>query len=271
LNLTHVARLLIPLAILSGCGLPASYSPAESERFWSVVSIGHWLKGTAATSQAAVVTWRSGKDAELPRSWSAGPCVVTEGTWRNTAFTTPTHGAVAFTGAAEGAKTLTQERTHVGYQASGSSETTGWKEGSEIKVEAPGGGLPGFSFTSTVDSGPALTTFDLATAKPGDTKIPRSAPLALAWTPRSGEVLALLLQYDKTADKDFFHGLWCILPATSGAGAIPVEALGSLADPSLSSGTDFYFGSAVRSRVTNGPDDVDSLVWNGRGVGVTIE
>jgi len=106
--------------------LPPAYVPEEGEEMLSLVSVERWSRNNepdaAEPSQghaiAALVTWRFGQEAPLPRAWFDGDCLVTEGTWTDTEFSPPSHGELSFQGAADGDHTLTVTATdqagHVG-------------------------------------------------------------------------------------------------------------------------------------------------------------
>jgi hypothetical protein len=264
--------------VLASCGLPPSYEPQSSERFQTIVDVEHWLKddapgwspirNIATYSQAALLTYRLGQDAKLPHAWWATDnCLVTEGTWRDTDFTPPSYGAATIDGTKDGAHEFEAARTHFGY--GGSKDD--WGGGSNLKVKTAGDTLPAFEFSATVAPEIKLTTWDMASVKSDQIKIPRDRALDLTWTPGSGNVLVLFIQYNGLPDIDFIHTVWCSLPAESGTGTIPYDVIRTIHQQAKVYMSHLYFGSLVRDRFTSANSDVDLFVWNGRGASIVWE
>lgn len=269
-------RDLLCSLFLVGCSLPQEYTPRAGERFWTLASVEHWTRDYAKvgaetpdfrlTVQAAVATYRLGKDAASPRAfWVNDACLVAEGSWGETDFTPPSHGELTLTGLTGGNHTLEADRTGFGFVA----KDEPWQAGTTLAIKASGGTLPAFSFGSTVDAEPTLTTWDLSTLRADTLSLPRTQALTVAWTPRQGEVLLLLLQAGLTPSGD--RAIFCHYPAEPGTGTVPLDALQTLLPQAQVKLSHLYFASVVRQQLQTESTDIESLVWNGRAASILIQ
>lgn len=275
-----MARLSIAVGVVclllgSAC-LPPAYEPEASERFWGLMALEKWKKDEAKPgapdrnwktyAMTALVTWRLGRDAPLPRAWAEGPCMVTEGTWADTTFAPPEHGTITLTGATSEPQKLVAYRDTWGVPDLVDDNV--WPEGRELTVSATGGALGAFSFTSTVPAVPQVSSVDFDGLKPEELHVSRSAPLTVHWTPQSGEVLVTFVQID-SVKYEFFHTIWCSFPGMDGSGTVPAAALGTFVDKSKTYLTHMYVGTVVRQPLTVGPVDYELRQWSGRAVRIT--
>jgi len=96
----------------------------------------------------------------------------------------------------------------------------------------------------------------------------------VTWTPQDDEVLLLFIQLDaqtRGGSHPFFHGIWCRFPGTAGAGTVPAEALGTLANRSETYLTNMYFGTIAGQSVTTGHDELELYQWNGRALRIIAD
>lgn len=270
--------LLFAMVLCASCGLPPSYEPKAGERFWTLLDGEHYSKDNAAgwvpfemrgdAAGLGILTWRLGKDALLPHAWKVGDnCTITEGTWRDTEFSPPSHGKGTFIGAASGSNEFALARTVCG----ATGEKDDWKVGSALRAKADGDALPAFDISGTVPAAIKLTTWDLAKAQTDDIKVPRDRALELKWEAGSGEVMVMLSQYTNLPDMDFIHTTWCFFPADAGTGTVPLEVIQSLHKQSDVFESHLYFAGVDHKQSTSGNTDFDWAVWNGSGATIMWE
>lgn len=263
---------------LSACGLPPHYQPKSDERFWGLMALEKWTKDQAtpgATSRnwktfamTALVTWRIGREAPLPRMWTEGPCTVTEGTWADTPWSPPAHGTITLTGRTDTPVELYPFRTTWGVKDLEGDAV--WPDGRELTVEASGGDLGTFSFTSTVKPPPEVLSHDLAGLRPEELHVPRTEPVTVRWVPQPDEVNVTFVQAD-AAQYEFFHTIWCHFPGMDGTGTVPAAALGSFVDKQKTYLTNMYVGTVVRQSAPTAQVDYELWQWNGRAVRVAAD
>jgi hypothetical protein len=259
--------------LCAGCGLPLPDDGSGPWKFYSAVAVEHWIENSAGVkaetpnyftaSQAAVVTWRIGKDAPLPHMWRHDAnCLVIEGSWKDTDHIPPSHGKMTVIAAPGGPKLLSADRN--GYWVRLSDPAL--KEGVAVTVTGAGDALPAFELSATVDAEMTLTSPAIAVANREQLHISRATPFTVTWEPRAGQVLLQLMQYP-----DIFHGVWCTWPAMAGTGTVPVEALGTLLGPDAVDFSGLYFGSVVGELQTNEKEELQGQFWNGRGGHVIVD
>lgn len=271
---------LLPFAVFSlwGCeALPEHASATGPYRFYSVLAVEHWTQNRASqvaaepnfqtSSQAAVVTWRIGKDAPLPRAWAADDhCMVFEGSWRDTEFSPPSHGKVTLTVASKSSD-MGEGRTAVGLEM----QPNDLKAGTSVAASAPGEGLPAFSFSSTLGPQLSPTSHPLATAALDQIHLVRTAPLVVTWDAVDGEVELSVMQYTKDTDQELLRSIWCHWPGSAATATVPAIAVDELIESSAVSMSTMYFGSLARELKTIEQADVELWMWNGYGSRILVE
>lgn len=261
---------LIAVTLLTTCGLPPRYE--GSEPLYSVDLLSHWTESNPPVNydgaNIAVITWRVGRDAPLPRTWEADSnCRVTEGTWRDTDVAPPSHGKTTLTGAAEKPQVFGDGRI-----ASGLDLPDVQKPGAAYTLTAEGGTLPAYTLTGTLGDELTLTSHPIATAKRNELRFSRAAALPITWDAQaSGEVFLGLFQYTPDMNQDYFHMIMCHWPASAGAATVPAEAMGSLVPQKQTSFSWLGFGSLARDVRQMDRVEVEGLMFHGRGVRVIVE
>lgn len=190
-------------------------------------------------------------------------CRCHEGDWSPKA---PGFGKITMSGGSEGTVTFEE-----GYETP-AAKHPGWKAGDVLTFKAAGADLPPFTLTSTVPPVVLLTNLDLPSKLSYELTMKRTEPFALRWAPTTGEVFALVLQFEAVdgGDVHILRGLQCFFPGSAGSGDIPVAALGRL-KPVTGFGTNFYFGGVDRKTQKLTGVDLELSNWNGWSARITVD
>lgn len=270
--------LLAAVCLLASCGSDeptnnvvvdggVADTDASLPRKFAFVTVERWSRGASETyTMAGLRVFHT--DATMPR---IGPidehCRVHEGAWPTDGRKPPSFGTVQLTGGSEGQVTFSDGPDGPGWLTE-PAKTPGWKPGDSMTVQASGADLPGFTLGATVPEAAMLTSIDMPKLLELQLGIERTKPMTLTWTPTTGEVLALILQFQPTAD---LAGVQCFFPGSAGTGTIPVAALAKLQALSGQMRANFYFFGVERKRAALEGVDVELMVINGWSTKVRVE